>query len=54
MAYKSHTQKELALILGKSVNAIGQKLRGVRPFTIKELEQIAKNYDIEVNELLKT
>ena len=42
MAYKNHTQKDLALILGKSVNAIGQKLNGVRPFTIKELDQIAK------------
>lgn len=54
MAYKNHTQKDLALILGKSVNAIGQKLNGVRPFTIKELDQIAKSYNIKVDELLKT
>ena len=54
MAYKNHTQKDLALIIGKSVNAVGQKLNGVRPFTIKELDQIAKSYNIKVNELLKS
>lgn len=48
-----HKQKDIATILGLSVNSVNSKINGQRDFTVQELAVLAKHYNVDINLFIK-
>lgn len=48
MARNDHKQKDIANILGLSLNSVNSKINGQRDFTVSELAVLAKMYDVDI------
>ena len=56
MKKRKISQKDIAILLGLSSNAVNYKLRGKREFTASEMFKIKDSYfkDISIEDLFKT